>query len=410
MRILIINYYFEPMIGAHAYRWSQIAKEWASLDHDVEVISGNFEHKSKYRIGNISIKRIGRVRKEKIENGSEKLAKLQKLSLGSLIKLKILNVIRKIYRALYWPDGLWLWLPFLILEIVRRKSEKYDLIISYSPTFSAHLGALVYKKISKSQNVWVADYGDPFSPSYTMPPNNLKIYSMLNHLVESIVIKSAQMVSMTNKNTLGVYRRKFPIFSDKIVCIPHLVDIEKFYCGDGVNSDKRAFRFVYVGGFHQNIREPYFMLKFFRVLECAGFDFRLDIYGPLNGFDIQSKGNIRHHGLIPRSKAIDVIRSADCLVNVENTNCLMTPSKLVEYVATGKPILNFIQDDCSELLLKYEASGFVFNARKCGVVQEFLDWIESVETLNSYDRVLSYVGDSSLGKIASKYLEVADVS
>ncbi|WP_166268189.1 glycosyltransferase family 4 protein [Marinobacter caseinilyticus] len=410
MKILIINYYFEPVIGAHAYRWSQIAKEWAGRGHEVEVISGRFEKKSIYDNDGVLIKRIGIVRTEGTESDSEYSDPFKVNSFLFLTKFKVRYLLKRVYRKIYWPDGLWLWLPSLLLELFKRKSKKYDLIISYSPTFSAHLGALFFKKISCYRSAWIADYGDPFSLSSTMPPNNLKFYAHLNNCVESAVIKSCQIVSMTNKDTLIAYKNKFKKSSDKIICIPHLVDIDKFYSKQKLKPkiNKNFIRFIYVGGFHKDIRDPSFMLSFFCLLEKAGFNFTLDLYGPLNGFEIESKGPIRHHGIISRSRAIEVVQSADCLVNVENINCFMTPSKLVEYVATGKPILNFIQDNCSELLLEYENSGFVFNARDCGVVSDFMRWIEAVGSLNTHESVFNYVGDNSLVNISEKYLELID--
>ena len=76
-------------------------------------------------------------------------------------------------------------------------------------------------------------------------------------------------------------------------------------------------------------------------------DIRLSMYGSTGGYDLSPADypSIRHYGYVEREKAIEIIKSADFIVNVDNENCVMTPSKIVECIATGRPVINISNPD-----------------------------------------------------------------
>ncbi len=405
VKILLITYYYEPYVGAHAYRWTQIAKVWAAAGHDVDVIAGRTEDCTREVREGVNIERVGIIRRQSNEKPIVSENPLRKQRIGFA---KLIGELKKIYRFFFWPDGLWHWLPFLLVSLYRRRKNNYDLVISYSPTFSAHIGGLFFKKNSKTSVAWIADYGDPFSTSETMQPNNFKLYRRLNNWIEYLVIFSASYVTVTNQSTRSEYLKRFAVGLNKIKCVPHAVDISDFYCESRNVSGLK--KFVYVGAFHKGIREPYEMLRFFdEVYRKSRADFELHIYGPLNSctIDFSRYSNIFYHGVVARDKAIAVMKEADVLVNVENENCSMTPSKLVEYIATGKPIVNFAgADGCSELLHKYYRSGYLFVLNGAEDVVKFFEFIEYVHSSNSLHDVREFLLDYDINVISSVFLSM----
>ncbi|ASD63971.1 hypothetical protein [Bdellovibrio bacteriovorus] len=105
--------------------------------------------------------------------------------------------------------------------------------------------------------------------------------------------------------------------------------------------------------------------------------YEFNVYGPPNGFHFEVDGDIsKYHGPLSREGAISAVKLADILVNVENTNCVMTPSKVVEYVATGKPIINIMADLGSTPLLRSLSADRCLNIRHDASVDEAARLIE----------------------------------
>jgi len=406
VKILVINYYYEPYVGAHAYRWTQIAKVWAAAGHDVDVIAGRTEDCTREVREGVNIERVGIIRRQSNEKQIVSENPLRKQRIGFA---KLIETLKKVYRFFFWPDGLWHWLPFLLVSLYRRRKNNYDLVISYSPTFSAHIGAACLKLFKANKLFWVADYGDPFSISYSMPPNNFLIYRLINNYAESKVIKLANKIVFTNESTYEGYRSCFGAAVDeKGKVIPHAVSIEEFYhCAKKENKNFKHI--VYVGAFHKNIREPKVMVDFFNAL---GQDLNIEvcIYGPLNGIHISevNRGCVKYCGVVLRDDAIHIIRNADLLVNVENSDCVMTPSKVVEYVATGLPIINFYADKVTALLNHPAVSDRVLNVNAIDEVMAAVEFIK-MSDLNSVslDQVKAGLSDFSLSEVADQYMDCA---
>ncbi|WP_082158933.1 glycosyltransferase [Chromobacterium sp. LK11] len=390
MKILLINYFFPPAIDAHAYRWHQLMRYWSENGHEVDVItSGDFE-------GTIfdephifsSIARLGRKRRQHSAVYVEKKRSLQSNIKDSLLKL---------YRKIYWPDAFWHWIFPLSAELFKRRKVKYDLIVSYYPCLLAHLGAsYLYSKQKNDNARWIADYGDPFSTSDSMQPNNFALYKKINIYIEKLMLNRCSAVVFTNETTARDYVGAEVCNREKVSVIPHLVDIDSFYVGSGPGlheetSKNKIIRLVYIGGFHKGIREPDQLFSLVKVVNELGLKLELDIYGPANGYDFGKYdfSHINHRGIIARELVSTVIETADFLVNVDNVNCSMTPSKIVELIATGKPIINIgVQNTPHKLFSMYEGEGYCFN----------YNYMESHE--NGYTKIIDFIGKNT-GRYAS---------
>ncbi len=347
MKVLIVNYFYAPTIDAHAYRWTQIAQYWAARGFDVEVITGKVKGTSSNAIeSGVRVRRVGFISKNDTIGVN--------LAAGSFLnglKNKIINFLRPAYRKIYWPDALWYWFPCVFLEILRRRRVRYDLVISYYPCFSAHLSIRILKKISSNpQFKWILDYGDPFCASDTWQPNNYAIYDFLNRTMEKNCSDHGALV-FTNTETAAAYKEKLNA-TNEFKTIPHLVDVNRFYAGPAFKSAVRGdvIQICYIGAFHLNIREPYRLIKLVRKLILLhGLNVKLDIYGPSSGFDLSPTDcpEIKYRGYIEREKAIALLKITDFIIAVDNENCIMTPSKIVECIATGRPIINIANPSVS---------------------------------------------------------------
>lgn len=421
MRVLLVNYYYKPMVDAHAYRWEQLSEYWVGKGFEVDVICSKVAGiKNIENCFGVNVTRVGFRGATKIQ--SEVVDSQQKKNSILVFLCIIKKLLKGIYRKIYWPDGLWHWGFAAAYELIKRRGKQYDLVVSYAPSFSAHIVVLMCKKILKQKFYWVADYGDPFSTSISMPHNNSFLYGWVNHAVEKMVLNNANKNCFTSKATLDDYFFKFGM-RNKCHVIPHLVEVDKVYLGNKVVECKEILvvRLVFIGNFHVGIREPFLASKIVNALakelyEKKGCKVIFDIYGASNGVNIDSVCNstIRWHGPLERERVREVVQGAHFLVNIENSNCSMIPSKVVEYVATGKPLIDIAHSDkdVSELIGRYAGIGkaIILKEVSCGMSDEFLKFIEENKDGNnvSFEVVDNFLMEYRIENISDRYLSGID--
>ena len=61
----------------------------------------------------------------------------------------------------------------------------------------------------------------------------------------------------------------------------------------------------------------------------------------------QSCPHVKQMDFLPHEKYVKYFEGVDILVNLENTIPNQLPSKVFEYIASGKPIINFYEDENS---------------------------------------------------------------
>jgi len=119
---------------------------------------------------------------------------------------------------------------------------------------------------------------------------------------------------------------------------------------------------VFAGRLYPTIRNPEFLLSLFsRVLEASlAGRLELHLFGDTDAcasffrpYDELLGSRIFLHGPVQREVAVAALRQADVLVNIGNGTRYQLPSKLIEYTAMGKRILNLVtsEDDSSLLFL-----------------------------------------------------------
>ena len=105
---------------------------------------------------------------------------------------------------------------------------------------------------------------------------------------------------------------------------------------------------LFVGKFYANVRHPQYLFDLMGKLEGIGIV--LHIVGPINhrGFDrtyiekyfTNKIPNIRFHGAVSPEEADALLLQADVLAHVGNNVDTAMPSKILDYISSGKPILN----------------------------------------------------------------------
>jgi hypothetical protein len=255
---------------------------------------------------------------------------------------------------------------------------------------------------------WLADYGDPFSVSPSMPVNNARLYRALNLAIERKVLRRATASSYTNETTQALYREHFP--EGVQIVVPHAVSLAEFedLVGPQPEADTAGpLVLTYVGALHRTIREPGPTIDnlLAALAKRPGF-FTMRFIGMLNGVALPKHDTIRVDAPVPRDLALAIMAQAEILIHIENTGVPMSPSKLVDYIACGKPILNFHSGDISPLLASwpYALSLHVDNDN----TEEILGFLDANRNRRApRDEIARHLAAHDVRIIAQKILELA---
>jgi hypothetical protein len=210
--------------------------------------------------------------------------------------------------------------------------------------FSVHFGVYFAQLFNKNiANLFIADYGDPFS----MNPNSSSVIYYHHRWIEKLVLKKFDYVIVP----INEGKVAFSTFKENthIKVIPQGLDfsrirLEKY-------QKNKIISFAYAGVFYRKIRNPDNFFHFL-VKKTAHIDFKFTVFTNVNDSDTmyfinkykkQLGEKLEVVNLLPREKCIYRLSSFDFLVNIENLNGVQQPSKLIDYTLAKRPIFNFSQ-------------------------------------------------------------------
>lgn len=216
-----------------------------------------------------------------------------------------------------------------------KYKAQYDTKVKVIPYFLDSLAAGYGPKIKSKQ--WVERRGLKWER---------KLLKDVDHIV---MMKSSEPFYIKNKTNI-------PYF----VKISFL-DLPLFVPKHNRNNDKKngLIDILYVGTIPGHIRNPKYFLEVFSQVQCDGV--QLTIIGPstcesLIKDYVDKDKRIKRIQSVPHSEAIERIDKADILLNLGNNLTTMTPSKIFEYISTGKPIISTApikEEPCIPYLTKY---------------------------------------------------------
>lgn len=376
-KVLVITYDFYPDNSPNTYRWLNVLKEWKHRGVEVFILSGvknqlpNYEEIDGIKIYRTGESFIGNLKYGYNENVSKSTS--VKSARSNLFKTLAVKIVKTIYNftwsKLYWPDYAFLWRRSAVKQAEKIiTSENIDKIISVSWPFTSHLIAADLKKMFPHL-YWMADSIDPFC--FNDMVNNASIYKSLNERTEKKIFFSADRLSVLTGNIKQKYCSMFKGLEEKMminhnIFIPNDFDYTKF------DSNNNSLRCVFIGTLHEAVRSPKYLLTIFSrlILHESSRKLELHFYGDVTNslvaFEPYAKlidKSIFIHGKKDKSEINQILKQADVLINIGNNNEFQEPSKVIEYMYTGKKIINVcsIDNDSSNALLKlYPAKISVF--------------------------------------------------
>lgn len=288
---------------------------------------------------------------------------------------KHLSIKGRYPQILALPDRFVSWLPFGVskgLSILRN--ERPDAIFSTSPFATAHLIALMLKRISGLP--WVADFRDPLL-DFEAGTDRPSLRTRIEGYVEKRIVHDANAVVVTTDLMKERYLERFSdIDSDKISVIYNGFDEEDF---DGLSAapvrGDHKLHLIHVGSVDSEHRNPESLLialsrllrerpelREWVVLKFLG----TSIYLNSPAFaDLVERLDLREHikllPQVPREESLRHMMQADVLVLLQQSKAFkpLIPAKAFDYLMTGKPVLTIAPPGATASLMHKLDAGVV---------------------------------------------------
>ena len=346
-KILIVSHQFLPFVSPRTTRWNMLINEFINKGHEVTVLSGtNPENIEK----NFKILYFGN---KQFSSNISKVRKNSQDSSNNIFRKISYSILKKFYRFIFktfsWPDYAMFW-TLTVFKNRKNIKNNYDIIISVSLPFTSHLCAYILNKRIGAE--WIMDVGDPFSLKINSQENNKIIYSFLNKFYERKFYQNASKIIFTHNEVAELHQDKFNIDNSKIVIGYPIAEVSEKIINKSANFNYKIMplRIGYFGAFTKSVREPYNYINNI----ANSFDEEIKHLWYINEeskkyfASIINTSSHKFLDIVPRDEALEVMVSEmHILLSIGNLNKYQMPSKVVEYLSLGKPVLHFaeINDD-----------------------------------------------------------------
>lgn len=242
--------------------------------------------------------------------------------------------------------------PFIQRVEQIHENKKIDLLISVSFPFYNHIAALELKKRHPDIK-WFTFTTDPISYSESNPLPNSKV--ALARKQEQEVYDSCDYCFCTEELYTNLVD-DFHVSYEKVMALPFLLTSSVVLEGEKNKAINTRSSALYAGYLYNKIRNPKLMIDVFSKIK--GIKLNLYVRGDryCRKFLSELKAdNVHVNDMVSRDKYIQLLFASDFLVNLSNSVRLQAPSKLLELVSTGKPVINFYfhQDTGYHIIEKY---------------------------------------------------------
>ncbi|MFL2633163.1 MAG: glycosyltransferase, partial [Candidatus Marivariicella sp.] len=330
-----------------------------------------------------------------------------KIPQGEFSKKGLVDHIAAFIRGNFFiPDARVNWAKSAIKEALRIvKSHKIEKIITTGPPHSTHLIGLNLKKQHNLK--WIADFRDPWTDIfYVKSFYRLSFAKKKDKLFERKVLSNANAIITTTSENFQ------KDLQSKISINQNFFKIYNGYDSDLFKKIKKRknkdFQIVFTGLLTENHPYKEFIESFIKFLKKdPKVNVKIILAGSisekiLNEFNRIS--NIEFHGYINHQDAVNLMIDGNILLNFmykQEKNTTMISGKLIEYMATGNPVL-MIGDKKSEAskLLSKQTYNLTADPKETKIISNFIksnyiNWIEKKEIKNEIDVIKDYTREET---------------
>jgi glycosyltransferase involved in cell wall biosynthesis len=262
---------------------------------------------------------------------------------------------RLLFRALWrilpplklLPDEKWVWIGAASRVALRLARQRhFDALVSFGQPWSDHLIGL---RVHRATGLpWVAHFSDPWTDSPYLEGRAWQ--RRIWRRMEADVVREADALVFVNVQTADRMMRKYPAsWRQKGHVVPHGFDASPVPYPPAQRADERL-HVVYTGRFYDGIRTPESLFRALATLASQRpieRELRLTLVGPPIGAhqrlarSLRLDGVVEFTGRLSFAESARIAAAADVLLLIDAPadENLFLPSKLVDYLPMGKPIL-----------------------------------------------------------------------
>ncbi len=334
MKILFLTDDFYPHLGANSLIVKALSEELTYNGNDVYVMpfSGSKELSETEEWNGIHIIRtIGSDGKTELKN------LLKKLHFISAAKILINRVLKKMGRNSIRSKEI-ISARYEVERVIKEK--QIDLVVSVHCSIECSFPVYYLKKKNKLPFKWLFYMLDPFAThSYYTENFKQKDLKVTQHKLLSACDKI--LCSDIIAQEIGQIESEDIVKKIEVAEYPKIEDIRSK--AKQVALDERYIHCACVGTFNQAVRPADYLFGVIDRLKDTNLLFHFFGAGwdENNEFSVTDRTNCIFHGRVCWEEAISFECSCDYLINIGNKVKNQFPSKVLEYVCTGKPIIDF---------------------------------------------------------------------
>jgi len=382
-KILLVTHQFLPHQSPRTTRWKLIYDQLILDGFEVAVVTGTRQLENNpniYYVGNSKASSV-------VKNLRDQSNTIQK----SVFKHLIYKVLKKFYRFFYktfaWPDYTMFWL-FSIWRNQKKIDIEYDVIVSVSLPFSSHVAAYIINKRRKKK--WIMDIGDPFSLKQNALENNKYLYKSLNYYFENKFFNLAEQIIFTHNEAAIEHSKFFNISNEKVLIGNPISSFDENIYLKSKNFDYSSLpiNIGYFGILTKGVRSPEETLRFFNNSEIL---FNWFTNQDSKNIVLQNKFDLANHQffeIVERDEALKKMSSSmHCLLSIGNLNSSQLPSKVIEYISTGKPVIHFAEIKNDPVIKLADKFQNLIVVNKDSKLSQTLNQLNIVfENINSFEK------------------------
>lgn len=315
MRILIVCSSFYPVNSPRSFRSTELAKELVRQGHEVVLYCADTAKRDETLLGSFPFTI------HEYHESTDSFAGKKDLVSRALFKLS--------HDLFEYPRvSILKTLPKAI-----KKESGYDLLISIAVPHSIHWAiGKMYQRGIRLAKVWVADCGDP----YMLTQSGHKHPFYFKYL-EKRWCRYCDYISVPTPDSVNGY---YPEFRHKTRVIPQGFDFSSIRRKD--YQPNNIVSFAYSGSFIVGVRDIRPVLDY---LCTVNQNFRFYVFTEQKDFCELYKDRLGEKlvvsDYVERSELLFLLSGMDFLVNLVNSGVsVQTPSKLIDYSLTNRPILS----------------------------------------------------------------------
>ena len=370
-KLVVLTYYWPPSGGSGVQRWVYFTHYLKTLGWEPIVITVDPEQASypqedkSLQALTKDIRVIRTATREPIRGYARWFGK-GSIPQGEVPQQHFFQRIAAFIRGNFFiPDARKGWITFAqkALRTILEK-ESVEWVISTGPPHSTHL---TVESLRHTFNFrWLVDFRDPWSELfYNRQFYRLPFAVRKDRAYEQVILQHADAVLTTVGGELHQQLQvKAP--KQRFFALPNGFDANAF-AQHQRSLRQGEFHLVYTGLLTRNQAYPA-LLKALQQMK-NGLPLRVSLAGQMELSLVKAlqtalpEATIDYHGYLPHAQALTLMHSADVLINFifEGAHKQMISGKLLEYMATGVPVLSLgdPESEAGQLLAQGAAAAMI---------------------------------------------------